>query len=158
MAYSICHAPLKLCHLNYNLRGAWHTVHAMLLSNYKWDATWNSYNEKVLFSQTFNSFSNNLILCFSQPGPEVIKLFSCSTQLSMKFSPLINVKSHSLRASKSGGNRKNRFSCNFAHFWLVSRDERKCIYFLFFLFRFHGNHDFLVLAFFRYFSKLKLCI
>ena len=29
---------------------------------------------------------------FSTPGPEVIKLFSCSTQLSMKFSPLINVK------------------------------------------------------------------
>ena len=27
-----------------------------------------------------------------EPGPEVIKLFSCSTQLSMKFSPLINVK------------------------------------------------------------------
>ena len=27
-----------------------------------------------------------------KPGPEVIKLFSCSTQLSMKFSPLINVK------------------------------------------------------------------
>ena len=26
------------------------------------------------------------------------------------------LKSHSLRASKSGGNRKNRFSCNFAHF------------------------------------------
>ena len=26
------------------------------------------------------------------PGPEVIKLFSCSTQLSMKFSPPINVK------------------------------------------------------------------
>ena len=25
-------------------------------------------------------------------GPEVIKLFSCSTQLSMNFSPLINVK------------------------------------------------------------------
>ena len=25
-------------------------------------------------------------------GPEVIKLFSCSTQLSMKFSPFINVK------------------------------------------------------------------
>ena len=29
---------------------------------------------------------------FKIPGPEVIKLFSCSTQLSMKFSPLINVK------------------------------------------------------------------
>ena len=27
-----------------------------------------------------------------RPGPEVIKLFSCSTQLSRKFSPLINVK------------------------------------------------------------------
>ena len=27
-----------------------------------------------------------------KPGPEVIKLFSCSTQLSMKFFPLINVK------------------------------------------------------------------
>ena len=26
------------------------------------------------------------------PGPEVIKLFSCSTQLSMKFSLLINMK------------------------------------------------------------------
>ena len=26
------------------------------------------------------------------PGPKVIKLFSCSTQLSMKFSPHINVK------------------------------------------------------------------
>ena len=25
-------------------------------------------------------------------GPEVIKLFSCSTQISMKFSPLIHVK------------------------------------------------------------------
>ena len=28
----------------------------------------------------------------SKPGPEVIKLFSCSTQMSMKFSPLIYVK------------------------------------------------------------------
>ena len=28
----------------------------------------------------------------AQSGPEVIKRFSCSTQLSMKFSPLINVK------------------------------------------------------------------
>ena len=27
-----------------------------------------------------------------RPGPEVIKLFSCSTQLSMKIFPLINVK------------------------------------------------------------------
>ena len=27
-----------------------------------------------------------------QPGPDVIKLFPCSTQLSMKFFPLINVK------------------------------------------------------------------
>ena len=32
------------------------------------------------------------LLMKEQSGPEVIKLFSCSTQLSMKFSPLINVK------------------------------------------------------------------
>ena len=31
-------------------------------------------------------------IVLKNPGPEVIKLFSCSTQLSMKFSPLINVK------------------------------------------------------------------
>ena len=30
--------------------------------------------------------------CDCLPGPEVIKLFSCSTQLSMKFFLLINVK------------------------------------------------------------------
>ena len=28
----------------------------------------------------------------SRPGPEVIKLFSCSTQLSMKFQMLISIK------------------------------------------------------------------
>ena len=33
----------------------------------------------------FNSIS-------ARPGPEVIKLFSCSTQMSMKFFLLINVK------------------------------------------------------------------
>ena len=37
----------------------------------------------VFGRQTFDWF---------KPGPEVIKLFSCSTQLSMKFFPLINVK------------------------------------------------------------------
>ena len=35
-----------LCHLTYNLRGAWHIVYAMLLSSYKWDV-WKSYNGKV---------------------------------------------------------------------------------------------------------------
>ena len=33
-----------------------------------------------------------LALTSLRSGPEVIKLFSCSTQLSMKFSPLIDVK------------------------------------------------------------------
>ena len=32
------------------------------------------------------------IPCESNTGPEVIKLFSCSTQLSMKFIMLINLK------------------------------------------------------------------
>ena len=50
------------CHLTDNLRGAWHTLYAMHFSNYQWDATWNSYNGTVLFSQTYNSFSTNLIL------------------------------------------------------------------------------------------------
>ena len=40
------------CHLTNNSRGAWHTVYAMLLSNYKWDTTWNLYNGKMLFSIT----------------------------------------------------------------------------------------------------------
>ena len=35
---------------------------------------------------------SNHTLCVETPGPEVIKLFSCSTQLSMKFFLLINVK------------------------------------------------------------------
>ena len=38
----------------------------------------------------------NVQICLSirrvRPGPEVIKLFSCSTQLSMKFVLLINIK------------------------------------------------------------------
>ena len=34
----------------------------------------------------------NSILSDWQPGPEVIKLFSCSTQLSTKFQLLINTK------------------------------------------------------------------
>ena len=39
--------------------------------------------------------------CFQdfQPGPRVIKLFSCSTQLSMKFKMLINIK-----IAKNNGN------------------------------------------------------
>ena len=52
-------------HLTCNSRGAWHTVYAMLLLNYKWDVTWNSNNGKVLFSHPYNSFSNNFILCFT---------------------------------------------------------------------------------------------
>ena len=51
-----------LCHYTYNSRGAWHTPYAMLLSNYRRDATLNSYSGKVLFSQTYNSFASNLIL------------------------------------------------------------------------------------------------
>ena len=33
-----------------------------------------------------------MVLFDKRPGPEVIKLFSCSTQLSMKFILLINVE------------------------------------------------------------------
>ena len=44
----------------------------------------------VYFFIDYQSQNELLYTCIS--GPEVIKLFSCSTQLSMKFSPLINVK------------------------------------------------------------------
>ena len=37
-------------HVAYNLREAWHTVYAMLISNYNRHATRNSYNGRVLFS------------------------------------------------------------------------------------------------------------
>ena len=61
------------------------------------------------------------------------------------------IKSHYLRASDSLNYgleiEKNRFSWNFAHFLLLSRDEQKCIFFSSFHFRIHGNHDFLFLAF-----------
>ena len=40
---------------------------------------------------TYNSYAT-LLQVLDKPGPEVIKLFSCSTQLSMKFFLLINVK------------------------------------------------------------------
>ena len=33
-----------------------------------------------------------ILLCVCVPGPEVIQFFSCSTQLSIKFIMLINVK------------------------------------------------------------------
>ena len=42
-------------------------------------------------SADFN-FRSRTMSTLSSNGPEVIKLFSCSTQLSMKFPPLINVK------------------------------------------------------------------
>ena len=48
----------------------------------------------LLVNVRFASFplKENSCTLRHRPGPEVIKLFSCSTQLSMKFSPLINVK------------------------------------------------------------------
>ena len=52
------------CHLTYNLRGAWHTLYAMLLSNYMGDATEIYTVEKFFFSQITDSFSNNLIFCY----------------------------------------------------------------------------------------------
>ena len=41
----------------------------------------------ILFLHSISSFGNSVDL-----GPEVIKLFSCSTQLNIKFIMLINVK------------------------------------------------------------------
>ena len=45
---------------------------------------------QILNGQQQNAVTAWETVCM--PGPEVIKLFSCSTQMSMKFSPLIYVK------------------------------------------------------------------
>ena len=44
----------------------------------------------ILYRET--KYVATLHLNFAQTGPEVIKIFSCSTQLSMKFFLLINIK------------------------------------------------------------------
>ena len=45
------------------------------------------------------------------PGPEVIKLFSCSTQLSMKFFLLINVKMPTIVGILTSMSGKNSILC-----------------------------------------------
>ena len=58
VGYSLVAIVTDLCrYLTNNSRDA------MLLSSYKRDATWNTCNGKVWFSQIYNSFSNNLFLC-----------------------------------------------------------------------------------------------
>ena len=51
----------------------------------------------------FNETLTNDVVIFEQsgPGPEVIKLFSCSTQLSMNFFLLINIKKPHIWAGNS---------------------------------------------------------
>ena len=64
------------------------------------------------------------IIIHIQSGPEVIKLFSCSTQLSTKFIPLINVKMPTIvgiltfisRINTSYENLKSRNTYLFQHF------------------------------------------
>ena len=56
--------------------------HVLQCSHQSKDVCWSSYN--ACMETEFTKYR--------RPGPEVIKLFSCSTQLSMKFNMLINVK------------------------------------------------------------------
>ena len=49
-------------------------------------------NRHLLFIISLSSISGDDSLIRNLPGPDVIKLFPCSTQLSMKFFLLINVK------------------------------------------------------------------
>ena len=75
--YSLVALVTDVCyHLTYDSRGAWHSVYAMLLLNYKWDTTWNSYNPKVWFSQIYNSYSNTL-KCLSIGTPKNNKFSIC---------------------------------------------------------------------------------
>ena len=58
--------------------------------------------------RTMLIFTNgNLKRSLLRPGPEVIKLFSCSTQLSMKFFLLINVKMPTIVGILTFMSRKN---------------------------------------------------
>ena len=67
-------------------------------------------------SRNLKNTSKSLSLCkrtehwhifYISPGPEVIKLFPCSTQLSMKFFPLINVKMPTIVGILTFMSRKN---------------------------------------------------
>ena len=51
--------------------------------------------------------SGDCLHCIEGPGPEVIKLFSCSTQLSMKFFLLVNVKMPTIVGILTFMSRKN---------------------------------------------------
>ena len=53
------------CHLTYNSSGAWHTVYAKLPSNYISETIPEIYTMVSVFSQTYDSFSNKLILCLT---------------------------------------------------------------------------------------------
>ena len=55
---------------------------------YKFQTTGNSGSLLHWFTDDFHNRKRRVV----RPGPEVIKLFSCSTQMSMKFSLLINMK------------------------------------------------------------------
>ena len=60
----------------------------------------------IVFHENLNLYSRKCQLNSKKPGPEVIKLFSCSTHLSMKFEMLISIKIS--RNSFFGGLDKSR--------------------------------------------------
>ena len=66
-------------------------------------ANWVNIWVEHLPGQTQTGKSNHHI----RPGPEVIKLFSCSIELSMKFFQLINVKMPTIVGILTYMNRKN---------------------------------------------------
>ena len=66
-------------------------MHRGLPQAFVTDNRWCQHDSRGQTDGHVNDDSEDKASCF-KPGPKVIKLFSCSTQLSMKFSPLINVK------------------------------------------------------------------
>ena len=65
-----------------------------ILSSFNWGVTEHFSPQKVFIFRRFFSYDSlaHCIFTRKSPGPEVIKLVSCSTQLSMKSILLINVK------------------------------------------------------------------
>ena len=82
--------------------------------------------------------------CVFAPGPELIKLFSCSTQLSMKFFLLINVKMPTIVGILTFMSRKNSIlglsepiKAEFLHYFYTYELVVVVVVLLFYV---HGKH------------------
>ena len=77
-------------HENHLLADDSHVISCLIFSKIRKDVAKIS-SAAVVISALRDKIRNNLVF-YVKPGPKVIKLFSCSTQLSMKFQLFIKTK------------------------------------------------------------------